>query len=148
MIACDDHFLSDESMLKTMLRVFERRIARIFRLRSISWIALSLSFRREARDVCVCVCVCWCFCAWEKKMRMKSVAFEKNLSFVEFRNFCLLKSILELIIRSLVNIKKEERSLLRWQKSKIQVYICTSNYKKFTLFVTILDQISDYFILS
>jgi hypothetical protein len=39
---------------------------------------------------------------------MKSVAFEKNLSFVEFKDFCLLKSILELVIRSLVNIKREE----------------------------------------
>jgi hypothetical protein len=147
MIACDNHFLSDESMLKAMLRVFEKRIAWTLRLRSISWVVSLLSFRREARDVCVCVCVCWCFCAWEKEMRMKSVAFEKNLSSVEFKDFCLLKSILELIIRSFVNIKRKRRNLFRWQKLKIQIYICTSNYRKFTLFVIILDQISDYSIL-
>jgi hypothetical protein len=64
MIVCDDHFLNDESILKTMLRVFERRTIRILRLRSISWIALSLSFRREARDVWMRVCVC--LCVWEK----------------------------------------------------------------------------------
>jgi hypothetical protein len=55
MIVCDDHFLNDESMLKTMLRVFVKRIIRILRLRSISWNALSFSFRKEARDLCVCV---------------------------------------------------------------------------------------------
>jgi hypothetical protein len=144
MIVCDDHFLNDKSMLKTMLRVFEKRTIRIFRFKSISWVVFSLSFRRKARDVCVCVCLC---VLDEKKMRMKSVVFEKNLSFVEFKDFCFLKSILELIIRSLVNIKKEKRSLFRWQNSKIQVYICVSSYKKFILFVIIFDQISDYSIL-
>jgi hypothetical protein len=39
---------------------------------------------------------------------MKSVVFEKKFSFVQFRNFRFLRSILELIIRSLVNIKKKE----------------------------------------
>ncbi len=38
---------------------------------------------------------------------MKRIAFEKSFSFVEFRNFYLLKLILELIIRSLVNIKRK-----------------------------------------
>jgi hypothetical protein len=115
MIACDDHFLNNESILKAMLRVFERRTIRIFRFRSISWVVSSLSFRREARDVWMCVCVC--LCVW-KRMQMKSVVFEKNLSSVQFRNFCLLRSILELITRSLVNIKRKRRSLLRWQKFK------------------------------
>jgi hypothetical protein len=124
MIVYDDHFLNDELMLKTMLRVFERRITRIFRLKSISWIVFSLSFRKEARDVCVCVCVC--LCVRKRKMRIKSVVCEKNLSFVEFKDFCFLKSILELITRSLVNIKKEKRSLLRWQNSEVRVYICAS----------------------
>jgi hypothetical protein len=116
MIACDDRFLNDESMLKTMLRVFERRTARIFRLRSISWIVFFLSFRREARDMCVCVCVF--VRAWWKKMRMKSVVFEKNLFSVEFKNFYLLRSILELIIRSLVNIKREEKKSISLTKLK------------------------------
>jgi hypothetical protein len=116
MIVCDDHFLNDESMLKTMLRVFERRIIRILRLRSISWVVSSLSFRREARDVCVCACVD--VCVLEKKMRMKSVVFEKNFSFVEFRNFYLLKSILELIIRSLVNIKRKKKKFISLIKFK------------------------------
>jgi hypothetical protein len=115
MIACDDHFLNDESILKAMLRVFERRTIRMFRFKSISWIVSSLSFRKEARDVWMCVCVC--LCVW-KKMQMKSVVFEENLSSVQSEDFCLLRSILELIIRSLVNIKREKRSLLRWQKFK------------------------------
>jgi hypothetical protein len=92
-------------MLKTMLRVFKRWIARIFRFRSISWIVFSFSFRKKARDVCVYACVD--VCVLEKKIRMRNVAFEKNLSFLEFRNFYFLKSILELIIRSLVNIKRK-----------------------------------------
>ncbi len=95
-----------------MLRVFERRIARTFRLRSISWVALSLSFRREARDVCACV-----LCS--RKMRIKNVVCEKDLSSVEFKDFCLLRSILELIARSFVNIKRRRRSLLRWRNANI-----------------------------
>jgi hypothetical protein len=62
-------------------------------------------------------------------MRIKSVVFEKSLYFVEFRDFCLLKSILELVIRSLVNIKKEKRNLFRWQNSEVRVYIYASSYK-------------------
>jgi hypothetical protein len=114
MIVCDDRFLNDESMLKNMLRIFKKRIIRTFHLRSISWVVLFLSFRRETRDVCVCVCV---LCS--KEMRIKSVVCEKNLSSVEFKDFYLLKSILELIVRSLVNIKREKRSLLRWRNSNI-----------------------------
>jgi hypothetical protein len=146
MIVCDDHFLNDESMLKAMLRVFEKRTIRIFRFKSISWIALSLSFRREARDVCVCVCVCLCVLD-ERECEWKASFSEKIFLFVEFRNFYLLRSILELIIRSLVNIKKEKRSLFRWQNSKIQIYICVSSYRKIILLVIIFDQISNYFIL-
>jgi hypothetical protein len=93
------------------------------------------------------VCVCVFVRAWWEEMRMKNVVFEKNLSFVEFKDFCFLKSILELIIRSLVNIKRKKKSLFRWQNSKIQIYICVSSYKKFILLVIIFDQISNYFIL-
>ncbi len=56
------------------------------------------------------MCVCVFVHAWWERMQMKSVIFEKNLSSVEFRNFCFLKSILELIIRSLVNIKEREEA--------------------------------------
>jgi hypothetical protein len=145
MIVCDDHFLNDESMLKAMLRVFERRITRTFRFRSISWVAFFLSFRKNARNVCVCVCLCW----WAWEMRMKSVVFEKNFSFVEFKDFCLLRSILELIIRSLANIKREKKkftSLTKFKNSSLHLRFITS-YKKFILLVIILVQISDYFIL-
>jgi hypothetical protein len=79
MIVYNDHFLNDESILKAMLRVFEKRTIRIFRLKSILWVVFSLSFRREARDVWMCVCVC--LCVW-KKMQMKSVIFEKKFSSV------------------------------------------------------------------
>jgi hypothetical protein len=116
MIVYDARFLNDESMLKMMLRIFERRIIRTSCLRSISWVVSSLSFRREARDVCVCVYVC--LCVWER-MRIKSVVCEKSLSFVEFKDFCSLRSILEFIVRAFVNIKKEERNLLRWRNSNI-----------------------------
>ncbi len=112
MIACDDRFLNDESMLKTMLRIFEKWIVRTFRLKSISWVVSSFSLRREARDVCVCV-----LCS--RKMRIRSVVCEKDFYFVEFKDFCLLRSILELIVRSLVNIKRREESLLRWRDSNI-----------------------------
>jgi hypothetical protein len=123
MIVCDDRFLNDESMLKTMLRVFEKRIIRTSRLRSISWIVSSFSFKREARDVCVCVCV---LCS--KKMRIKSIVCEKNLSSVEFKDFCLLRSILELIARSHVNIKRKKRNLLRWRNSNIFYFILFFKY--------------------
>jgi hypothetical protein len=84
----------------------------------IDFVNCLLSFiqKRSARRVNVCVCVF--VCVFEKKMQMKSVVFEENLSSVQFRNFCLLRSILELIIRSLVNIKRKRRSLLRWQKTQ------------------------------
>jgi hypothetical protein len=121
MIACDDHFLNDESMLKAMLRVFERRTTRILRFKSISWV-VSLSFiqKRNARRVCVCVFVR----AWWKEMRMKSVVFEKSLSSVEFKDFCFLRSILELITRSLVNIKRREEkftSLTEFRNSSLHL---------------------------
>ncbi len=86
----------------------------------------SLIQKRSARRVCVCVCVCLCV---RERMSIKSAVFEKSLYFVEFRDFCLLKSILELVIRSLVNIKREKRSLLRWQNSEVRVYIYASSYR-------------------
>jgi hypothetical protein len=130
MIVCDDRFLNDELMLKTMLRVFERRIIRIFRLRSISWIVFSLSFIREARDVCVCVCV---LCS--KRMRIKSVVCEKDLSFVEFRDFYFLRSIFELIVRLLVNIKRREEKLTSLTKFKYFLFYFISQ----TSFYSILS---------
>jgi hypothetical protein len=42
-------------------------------------------------------------------MQIKSVVFEKSLFSVEFKNFYLLRSILELIIRSFVNIKEKRK---------------------------------------
>jgi hypothetical protein len=57
-------------------------------------------------------------------MRMKSVVFEKSLSSVESRDFCLLRSILELIIRSLVNIKRREKksiSLTEFKNSRLHL---------------------------
>ncbi len=106
----------------------------------------SLSFiqKRSARRVCVCVCVCLCV---RKKMRIRNAVFEKSLYSVEFRNFCLLKSILELVIRSLVNIKREKRSLLRWQNSKVRVYIYASSYRSslFSLYSFRFQIILSYF---
>ncbi len=70
--------------------------------------------KRSARRVNVCVCVFVCL----RRMQMKNVVFEKNLSSVQSKDFCFLRSILELIIRSFVNLKRKKRSLLRWQKFK------------------------------
>jgi hypothetical protein len=104
--------------------------------------------KRSARRMCVCVLVFMCL--RRRRIQMKNVVFEKNkknFSFVEFKDFCLLKSIFNLIMRSLVNIKRKGKSLLRWQNSKILIYICVTSYRKFTLLVVILVQISDYFVL-
>jgi hypothetical protein len=117
MIVCDDHFLNDESMLKAMLRIFEKRITRTFRLRSISWVVLSLSFRRKTRDVCVCVCVF--VCVFEEKMRIKIVVFKKSLYSIEFKR-CLIFEIDSWINYTFVREhKKKEKSLLRWENSNI-----------------------------
>jgi hypothetical protein len=134
MIVCDDHFLNNKSMLKTMLRVFEKRIIQIFRLRSISWIVFFLSFRRKARDVCICVCVCVFVCVFERKMRVKNVVCEKNLFSVESKDFCFLKSILELIICSFVNIKRREEeftSLTKFKSSSLRLRFVTSYKSSF-----------------
>jgi hypothetical protein len=77
---------------------------------------LSLFHSEEKRETCVCVCVF--VRAWWKKMRMKNVVFEKSLSSVEFKDFCLLRSILELITRSLVNIKRREKKFISLTKFK------------------------------
>jgi hypothetical protein len=145
MIICDDHFLNDESMLITMLRVFEKRITQTFRLKSISWVISSFSLRREARDVCVCVCVnVWiCLCV-RRKIRIKSVVCEKDFSFFEFKDFCLLRSILELIARSFVNIKRRKRSLLREQdseSSKLHLRFVTNYKSSFYLLYSFKSQI-------
>jgi hypothetical protein len=132
MIVCDDRFLNDESMLKTMLRVFEKRIIRILCLRSISWVVSSLSFRREARDVCEDVC-----CV-RKEMRIKNVVCEKDLSSVEFKDFYLLRSILELIVRSLVNIKKKREIYF---VDKIQIFFILFYFSNIFLFNLILISI-------
>jgi hypothetical protein len=60
----------------------------------------------------------WIHSVFEEKNTNEKRRFRENLSFVQFRNFCILKSILKLIIRSLVNIKREKRNLFRWQKFK------------------------------
>jgi hypothetical protein len=75
-----------------------------------------LSHSEEKRETCVFVCVF--VRAWWERMRMRSVVFEKSLSFVEFRDFCLLRSILELIIRSLVNIKRRREKFISLTKFK------------------------------
>ncbi len=142
MIACDDHFLNDVSMLKTMLRIFEKWTIRTFRLKSISWIVSSLSFRREARDVCVCVWIDACL--MRKKMRMRNVVFEKNFSFVEFRDFCFLRSILELIVRSFVNINREERKIYfvdKIQKFKFTFAFQVTKSSLYSLLYSIKSQI-------
>ncbi len=87
----------------------------------------SLIQKRSARRVNVYVCVFVCL----RRMQMKNVVFEENFSFVQFKDFCFLRSILELITRSLVNIKRKERNLLRWQKFKysfIQFYFNLNYY--------------------
>ncbi len=87
--------------------------------------SLSLIQKRSARRVSVCVCV---YCV-RRKMRIKSVVCEKDFYSVEFKDFCFLKSILELIVRSLVNIKRKERNLLRWRDSNI--FYFTLSFKHF-----------------
>ncbi len=81
----------------------------------------------KKRETCECVCVC--VCVFEKKMQMKNVVFEKNSFFVQFKDFCFLKSIFELIIRSFVNIKRKEKNLLRWQKIQIFFYSILSQFQ-------------------
>ncbi len=70
--------------------------------------------------MCVCVCVCSCV---REKIRIKSVVCEKDLSSVELKDFCLLRSILEIIARSFVNIKRKRRNLLRWRDWNIFYFI-------------------------
>jgi hypothetical protein len=74
---------------------------------------------------------------------MKSVVFEKKFSFVEFRNFYLLKSILELIIRSLVNIKKEKKVYFvdRIQKFKSTFAFQATESSFYSLLYSIRSQI-------
>jgi hypothetical protein len=144
MIVCDDYFLNDESILKTMLRIFERRIIWIFRLKSISWDVFFLSFKRKARDVCMCMCVyvCVCLCVW-KKIRIKSVVCEKNLSFVEFKDFYFLKSIFKLIARSFVNIKKREEIYF---VDEIQIFFILFYFANIFLFNLILILVAIFFL--
>ncbi len=98
----------------------------------IDFVSCFFSFiqKKSARRVNVWMCVCVCLCVWEE-MQMKSVVFEKSLFSVQSKDFCFLRSILELITRSLVNIKRRRRSLLRWQKFKysfIQFYFNLNYY--------------------
>jgi predicted membrane protein len=74
---------------------------------------------------------------------MKSVVFEKSFSFVEFRDFCLLKSILELIIRSLVNIKRKEEIYFvdKIQKFKFTFAFQTTKSSFYSLLYSIRSQI-------
>jgi hypothetical protein len=76
-------------------------------------------------------------------MQMKSVVFEKNLSFVEFKDFCLLRSILELIIRSLVNIKEKEEVYFvdKIQKFKFTFAFQVTKSSFYSLLYSIRSQI-------
>ncbi len=106
----------------------------------------SLIQKRSARRVCVRMLMFVCL---RRKDANEKCRFRKSLSFVEFRDFCLLKSIFELITRSLVNIKKKKKKstlLTKFKKSSLHLRFVTS-YKKFTLLAAILVQISDYSIL-
>jgi hypothetical protein len=83
---------------------------------------LFLFHSEEKRETCVCVCVF--VRAWWRRMRMRSVVFEKSLFSVEFRDFCLLRSIFKLIIRSLVNIKRKREkstSLTKFRNSSLHL---------------------------
>jgi uncharacterized membrane protein len=115
MIVCDDHFLNDKSMLKTMLRIFEKRIIRIFRFRSISWIASFLSFRREARDVYMYVCVCVCVCFFVER-EIKSSFSNEVFFWLSLKSFFVMWTVETIICEYK---KREKRSLFRWQNSNI-----------------------------
>jgi hypothetical protein len=84
----------------------------------IDFVNCFLSFiqKRSARRVCVCV-----LCS--KKNANKKRRLRKRSFFCRVWNFCLLRSILELIARSLVNIKREKRNLFRWRDSNIFYFI-------------------------
>jgi hypothetical protein len=106
-----------------------------------------LSHSKEKRETCVCVCVF--VRAWWKEMRMRSVVFEKSLSSVEFKDFCLLRSILELIIRSLVNIKRKRKkftSLTEFKNSSLHLRFKLQKVH-FTRYYTRSDLRLFYFIL-
>ncbi len=70
-----------------------------------------LSHSKKRRETCVCV-----LCS--KEIRIKSVVCEKDLSSIEFKDFCFLKSILELIVNSLVNIKRKKKKSISLTKFK------------------------------
>ncbi len=94
------------------------------------------SFRRKMRNVCICMCV---LCS--KRMRIKNVVCEKDLFFVEFKDFCFLKSILELIVHSFVNIKRKEKNLLCWRDSNIFYFILSFKH----LFIQCYFNLNYYF---
>ncbi len=96
---------------------------------------LFLIQKRSAKRMCVCVYLS----IQEEEIEIRNVVCEKSLFFVEFRNFCLLKSIFELIAHSFVNIKRREKkfiSMTKLRSSSLHLRFVT-NYKKFTLFVDI-----------
>ncbi len=100
---------------------------------------LSFIQKRSARRVCVCVFVR----AWWERMQMKNVVFEKNLSFVEFKDFCLLKSIFKLIIRSLMNIKERRKTYFvdKIQKFKSTFALQATESSFYSLLYSIKSQI-------
>jgi uncharacterized membrane protein len=120
MIVYDDHFLKNESILKVMLRVFEKRIIRILRLRSILWVTFSLSLRRDVRNVCMYVFV---FLCWEET---KSSFSNKIVFLLKLRIFCLLKSIFELINSFVCEYKMKEKVYFvdKIQKCEFTIALC------------------------
>jgi hypothetical protein len=97
----------------------------------------------EKRETCVCVCVCVFVRAWWERMQMKNVVFEKNLSFVEFRNFYFLRSIFEFIICSFVNIKERRKVYFvdRIQKFKSTFALQVTKNSFYSLLYSIKSQI-------
>ncbi len=73
----------------------------------------------------MCVYVCLFVCLREKNANKKR-RFRKKLYFVEFKDICFLKLILELITRSFVNIKKKKKIYFvdKIQKFKFTFAFC------------------------
>jgi hypothetical protein len=103
-----------------------------------------LSHSEKKRETCKCVCVC--VCVFEKKTQMKNVVFEEDFFSVQSKDFRFLKSIFELIIRSLVNIKRKKKSLFRWQKIQIFFYSILSWFQ--LLFFSFFEVLWNLFSLS
>jgi hypothetical protein len=119
-IVCDNHFLNDESILKTMLRVFEKRITRISRFELISCVISSLSFRRKTRNVCVYEFLC--LCAWKKKNTNEKRRFRRKVFFLlslEFLSF----EIDSWINHSFVREHKKEKREIYFVDTNLNIFL-------------------------